>query len=113
LEFDVGDFCLGIEEAIPCGLIVNELVSNSLKHAFSGRPGGKIAITCRTDAEDMVNLSVSDNGVGIPDKLDINRCETLGLQIVFLLARHLRGTVNVRNDGGASFAIRFPSKLFC
>jgi PAS domain S-box-containing protein len=111
LEFDVGEFCLGIEEAIPCGLIVNELVSNSLKHAFSGRPGGKIAITCRTDAEDMVVLSVSDNGVGIPEELDINRTETLGLQIVFLLARQLRGTVNVRNDGGASFAIRFPSKL--
>jgi len=111
LEFDVGDFCLGIEEAIPCGLIVNELVSNSLKHAFPGRPGGKIAVTCSTDAEDMVILSVSDNGVGIPEELDINRSETLGLQIVFLLARQLRGTVNVRNDGGSSFAIRFPSKL--
>ena len=111
LEFDVAEFCLGIEEAIPCGLIVNELVSNSLKHAFSGRPGGKIAVTCRTDAEGMVILSVSDNGVGIPEELDINRSETLGLQIVFLLARQLRGTVNVRNDGGASFAIRFPSKI--
>ncbi len=111
LEFDVGEFCLGIEEAIPCGLIVNELVSNSLKHAFSGKSGGKIAVTCRTDAEDMVVLSVSDNGVGIPGELDLNRSETLGLQIVFLLTRQLRGTVNVRNDGGASFAIRFPSKL--
>lgn len=113
LEFDIGEFCLGIEEAIPCGLIVNELVSNSLKHAFSGRPGGKIAVTCRTDAEDMVVLSVRDNGVGIPEELDITHCETLGLQIVFLLTRQLYGTVNVRNDGGALFAIRFPSKASC
>jgi PAS domain S-box-containing protein len=111
LEFDIGEFCLGIEEAIPCGLIVNELVSNSLKYAFSGKPGGKIAVTCRADAEDMVVLSVSDNGVGIPEELDITSSETLGLQIVFLLTRQLRGTVNVRNDGGTSFAIRFPSKL--
>jgi PAS domain S-box-containing protein len=111
LEFEVGEFFLGIEEAIPCGLIVNELVSNSLKHAFSGRRGGKIAVTCRIAGEDMVILSVSDNGVGIPAGLDFRRTETLGMQIVNLLARQLRGTIELRNDGGAAFTIRFQAKI--
>lgn len=113
LKFDVSDFCLGIEEAIPCGLIVNELVSNSLKHAFPERSGGEIAVGCRMDNEGMVVLTVSDNGVGIPDGFDVSRTETLGMQIVYLLSRQLRGTIEVRNENGASFRIRFPSKLSC
>jgi PAS domain S-box-containing protein len=113
LKFDISDFCLGIEEAIPCGLIVNELVSNSLKHAFPERSGGEIAVGCRMDNEGMVVLTVSDNGVGIPDGFDVSRTETLGMQIVYLLSRQLRGTIEVRNENGASFRIRFPSKLSC
>jgi two-component sensor histidine kinase/ActR/RegA family two-component response regulator len=111
LEVDVGEFTMGIEEAIPCGLIVNELVSNSLKHAFPMRRGGSIAVTCHPAGEDMVLLGVSDNGVGFPDGLDFTCSETLGLQIVNLLTRQLRGTIELRNDGGASFTIRFPAKV--
>lgn len=113
LVFDFSEFCLGIEEAIPCGLIVNELVSNSLKHAFPEKSEGIIAVTCRTDEENMVVLTVSDNGVGIPEGLDLNRTETLGMQIVCLLTKQLRGTIKIHNDGGASFTIRFPLKLSC
>ncbi|MRR56068.1 MAG: response regulator [Deltaproteobacteria bacterium] len=113
LDFDVAEFCLGIEEAIPCGLIVNELVSNSLKHAFPEKLEGKIAVTCRTDDENMVVLTVSDSGVGIPEGLDLNRTETLGMQIVCLLTKQLRGTIKIHNAGGASFAIRFPLKFPC
>ena len=61
---------MGIEEAIPCGLIVNELVSNALKHAFPGRRGGELAVTCHPEGDDMVLLGVSDNGVGFPEGLD-------------------------------------------
>jgi two-component sensor histidine kinase/CheY-like chemotaxis protein len=107
LVFDVGEFCLGIEEAIPCGLIVNELVSNSLKHAFPGGRSGKISVSCRTAADDLVVLRVSDDGVGIPADLDIMHTETLGLQIVNLLARQLHGTIEFVNDAGASFTISF------
>jgi len=59
----------------------------------------------------MVLLGVSDNGVGFPEGLDFTRTETLGLQIVNLLTRQLRGTIELRNDGGASFVIRFPAKV--
>ncbi|MHC1697806.1 MAG: response regulator [Geobacteraceae bacterium] len=111
LDFAGVEFCLGIEEAIPCGLIVNELVSNSLKHAFPEKSERKISVTCRTDEENMVVLTVSDNGVGIPEGLDLNRTETLGMQIVCLLTKQLRGTIKIENDGGASFTLRFPLKL--
>ena len=113
LYFEFAEFCLGIEEAIPCGLIVNELVSNSLKHAFPEKPEGKIAVTCHTEEENMVVLTVCDNGVGIPDELDLNRTETLGMQIVCLLTKQLRGTIKIQSEGGASFTIRFPLKLSC
>ena len=113
LDFNVAEFCLGIEEAIPCGLIVNELVSNALKHAFPEKSEGKISVICRTEDENMVVLTVSDSGVGIPEGLDLNRTETLGMQIVCLLTKQLRGTIKIHNAGGASFAIRFPLKFPC
>lgn len=113
LDFDFAEFSLGIEEAIPCGLIVNELVSNSLKHAFPEKLEGKIAVTCRIDEENMVVLTVSDNGVGISEGLDLNSTETLGMQIVCLLTKQLRGTIKIKNAGGASFTIRFPLKFSC
>jgi two-component sensor histidine kinase/ActR/RegA family two-component response regulator len=105
LEFSVEEFCLGIEEAIPCGLIVNELISNSLKHAFPGERHGKITVTCRTSGQDMVVLAVRDNGVGLPAGLDFRHTDTLGLQIVNLLASQLHGTIELQNDDGASFTI--------
>lgn len=107
LNFDIEEFCLGIEEAIPCGLIVNELVSNCLKHAFPGSRGGKVVVTCHISDQDMILLRVFDNGVGLPADLDFRNTETLGLQIVNLLARQLRGTIEFENDAGASFSIRF------
>lgn len=110
LEFESDKLCLGIEEAIPCGLIVNELVSNSLKHAFPDGRTGTITLNCRTSDEGMIVLSVSDNGVGFPAGLDFRETETLGLQIVNILTQQLHGSIELSNDGGALFTIRFRAQ---
>jgi len=110
LAFESEKFCLGIEEAIPCGLIVNELISNSLKHAFPGGTTGAITVNCRIADEGMIVLSVGDDGVGFPSGLDFRQTETLGLQIVNILTQQLNGTIHLRNDGGAMFTIRFRTQ---
>lgn len=110
VKVDAAELSLGIEEAIPCGLIINELVSNALKHAFPGKRNGEVVIDCRSDGDGLVTLGVRDNGVGLPEDMDFRNTETLGLQIVTLLARQLRGTIDHANDNGASFSVSFRAK---
>jgi len=111
VKLDIADLSLGIEEAIPCGLIINELISNSLKHAFPGGRKGEITVACRIDDESLIILEVRDNGVGLPAGLDFRNTETLGLQIVTLLTKQLRGTIEQRNESGASFSLRFREMI--
>lgn len=98
---------VGIDEAIPLGLIVNELLSNSLKHAFP--PGGKgaISIRCLSRADGRISLTVADDGKGLPREVDFRDTETLGLQLVTLLVRQLRGEIKMESNGGACFEITF------
>jgi PAS domain S-box-containing protein len=107
LKLAISDLSLGIEEAIPCGLIINELISNSLKHAFPGGRKGEITVACRLRDDGLITLEIRDNGVGLPAGVDFRNTETLGLQIVNLLVKQLRGTVELRTDDGASFTICF------
>jgi len=107
LKLDISDLSLDIEDAIPCGLIINELISNSLKHAFPGGRRGEIAVACHAGNGGLVTLEVRDNGVGLPAGLDFRNTETLGLQIVNLLTKQLRGTVELRIDRGVSFTVHF------
>jgi PAS domain S-box-containing protein len=100
-------FALDIDEAIPCGLIVNELISNALKHAFPDDCDGEISVICRSDSDGLVTLDVSDNGAGIPPDIDIRTTETLGLQIVNMLTNQLRGTIDLERTNGTLFRIRF------
>jgi two-component sensor histidine kinase len=96
--------------AIPCGLIINELISNVLKHAFpDGRPGG---ITIDFQLEDlMYTLSFRDDGIGIPRDLDITTTGSLGLKLVNLLVtEQLEGTIRLDRTDGTAFMIRFPKK---
>ncbi|MEW6601444.1 MAG: histidine kinase dimerization/phosphoacceptor domain -containing protein [Nitrospirota bacterium] len=103
---------LGIDSAIPCGLIINELISNSLKHAFPNEMSGHISIELkRTSAgseESEYDLTVSDDGIGISKDIDIKSTKSLGLQLVTNLTMHqLRGSIELRRNGGTSFYIRF------
>ena len=108
LSIDAGNVCLSIDQAIPCGLIINELVSNSLKYAFPGNAEGSISVSFREQEDGMVSLTVTDSGVGLPVNLDFTASETLGLQLVRMLVKQLRGEVALDNSGGARFSIRFP-----
>jgi PAS domain S-box-containing protein len=108
MAVDADDISLGVDTAIPCGLIINELVSNSLKHAFPDNRTGRIAITVRTVRPGELELVVGDDGVGIPMDLDIINAKSLGLHLVTLLAKNqLRGHIEMMRNRGTSFRIRF------
>ena len=98
---------LVLDQAIPFGLIVNELVTNSLKHAFKRRDKGVISVAASVE-EGVANLAFSDDGVGLPDSFNLETPTTLGLQIVSMLARQLHGEFTVEPGAGACFRIRFP-----
>ena len=101
---------LDVEKALPCGLIVNELVSNALKHAFPAERQGEIRIELRPDETDRVTLRVSDSGVGFPPGVDFRQTTSLGLRLVNTLTEQLAGTIELQNSGGAAFEIRFSAK---
>jgi len=115
LEINVEDVFLGIDNAIPCGLIINELVSNCLKHAFPKGKKGKIRVELRSDkdlhAGDKFTLTVSDDGIGFPKDLDFRNADTLGLQLVTTLVKQLKGTIELDRDGGTEFKITFAPPL--
>src|SRR5262249_28187057 len=95
LTVDVADVHLTVDTAIPCGLIINELVSNSLKHAFPDGRTGEIAINLRPSGSDRYVLTVRDNGIGFPQDIDLDNSTSLGLQIVTALTKQLDGAVEL------------------
>lgn len=106
LKIEASDVFLKMDEAIPCGLIVCELISNSLQHAFPDGRKGEVSVSCRLD-DDCIALRVSDNGIGLPPGFDFTNAESLGLQLVCMLVQQLRGTIDLERDGGTSFMVRF------
>ncbi len=105
-EIDVENILLDINTAVPCGLIINELVSNSLKHAFWNKPKGKISIKFHLNYDKHV-LIVADDGTGFPEDIDFKNTKTLGLQLVNTLVRQLSGDINIYRDNGTLFKIVF------
>jgi two-component system CheB/CheR fusion protein len=108
----IGDpVVLPLERAVPCGLLLNELVSNVCKHAFPDQRAGELVIEIGRSSHEIV-LSVADNGVGLPDGFDYRHASSLGLQLVHTLSRQLRGTVTVESGSnpGATFEIRIPAE---
>jgi two-component sensor histidine kinase len=108
LRVDVQDVSLGVDVAIPCGLIINELVSNCLKHAFPQGRQGEVAVTLRRDGEEYL-LRVEDDGVGLPGDIDLKKVESLGLQLVETLSTQIGASVTVTSapERGTAFAISF------
>jgi two-component sensor histidine kinase len=98
---------LDLDRAVHVGLIVNELVTNALKHAFPRGARGEVVVHLRATA-DQIELAVRDTGVGLPPGLGLEQAKTLGLRIVHILARRLNATVRVENHGGAAFTLTFP-----
>ena len=113
LKMDIENISLGIDTAIPTGLIINELVTNCLKYAFPKNKGGEIRISLRSLDDGQNELIVSDNGVGIPENLDIKNAESLGLRMITnLTERSLHGKVNIKKDNGTEFQIIFKEKEY-
>jgi two-component sensor histidine kinase len=101
---------LPVSEAVPCGLILNELVSNSLKHAFAGQKKGQVKVSLKRDPEGNVQLSVADNGPGLPEGFDWQKAGSLGLRLVQMLAGQLHAEVKVAGEVGAKFEIVFKTE---
>ncbi|MCH8294198.1 GAF domain-containing protein [Candidatus Poribacteria bacterium] len=105
---EVDEIPLNVDAAIPCGLILNELVSNCLKHAFPSRHHGEIHITLRPEKDGQLTLIVRDDGTGFPDNLDFRETESLGLQLVCILTDQLKGSITLNRNRGTVFQITFP-----
>jgi PAS domain S-box-containing protein len=105
-EVDASDVVLDVEEAVPCALLVCELVSNALKHAFAGGPG-KVRVTARHEGLNLCVLEVADDGRGVPADFDWMNARSLGLRLVRALSHQLRGTTVLDRSAGTCFRIRF------
>lgn len=107
VSFDLDEVFLNLDSAIPCGLILNELISNSLKYAFKGRKRGNIIVKLKEKEKQKIKLSVQDDGVGIDKDFNISKTETLGLQLVHTLTEQLEGKLKLTSNKGSRFDITF------
>ena len=110
LEINVENIPLDINYAVPCGLILNELITNSFKYAFPGDRHGKIKITFQKGDGNMIHFSVSDDGIGIPGDMDIRNTKSLGMHLIIALAENqLHGEIILNRERGTEFKINFRS----
>jgi len=113
LKTNVQNIMLNVDTAIPCGLIINELVSNSMKYAFPGKQAGTIEVSLLVSSNNIISLCVKDDGIGIPADITIENSASLGLQLVHLLAKQIYGTLKTERKNGTRVEIMFPkSTLF-
>ena len=109
LGLDVGNIFLNLDSAIPSGLIINELVSNSIKYAFVNRKSGIINIALKQEG-DIITLKIADNGIGMPPIINFRKTESLGLQLVVTLVEQMYGNIQMENINGVSYTIQFKNK---
>jgi len=95
-----------ITQAIPCGLLMNEIVTNALKHAFEGRKSGKIVISLKKEG-DVIQLVISDNGVGLPDNFEEMKVKSLGMTLIYTLASQLNADMNIESGEGTVYRLTF------
>jgi len=108
---DVSNVYLSITQAIPCALVLNELISNAFKHAFKERQGGNIAISMQRASDDTISIGVKDDGIGIPNEVDIYETNSLGLKLVRnLVQKQLKGTIELSGTNGTEFIIEFKAQ---
>lgn len=110
LEFELENLYLNLDTSIPCGLIINEIVSNSLKYAFHGRVKGKIKIEFSKLSDGRLKLIVSDDGIGLAEDFDIENAESLGLQLVTTLITQVSGELEIDVSRGTKFNIVFKEQ---
>ena len=111
LKIDVDDIYLDINTSIPLGLIVNEVVTNSLKHAFPDGRAGVIHVDFHK-TDDHYEFKVKDNGIGFPEDLDFENTDSLGLQMVTSLTRQIEGNIELDRNNGTEFKITFKESEY-
>jgi PAS domain S-box-containing protein len=112
LETDLEDISLGLDDAIPCGLIINELITNSLKYAFPNKEKGKIKISLKKETDDLFQLIVQDNGIGVPEGFDFEQTKSFGLHLVKILSEQINGEATLENKNGTIGKINFKGYNF-
>lgn len=112
LQMDVQNIMVDVNTAVPLGLIINELVTNSLKYAFPNDQEGIIRIQFHKEEDNYLLLEVGDNGVGIPDDFDILKSDSLGMLLVNSLTSQIQGELELKREKGTTFIIRFREDLF-
>jgi PAS domain S-box-containing protein len=110
LNFDCDDVCMSIETAVPCGLLVNELITNSMKHAFPDGRSGSINISLKE--YDDYELIISDDGIGLSDDINLDEPKSLGLQIINNLINQIDGIIEINNNHGTQFKIKFHELIY-
>jgi PAS domain S-box-containing protein len=114
LNMQIENVVLDIETAIPLGLIINELISNAFKHAFPGNRKGELRVNLEKSkgeahGHDRYTLVVGDSGIGFPDGLDFRNSSSLGLELVLILVKQLRGVITLEKENGTTFTIKFKT----
>ena len=107
LIINAGEVALGIDRAVPCGLIINELVSNALKYAFIEMEQGEIRVELHPENSGKFTLSIADNGIGFPQDIDFRNSSSFGLRLVIMLVKQIGGTIELCRDIGTTFKLRF------
>ncbi len=108
LKFQVESLALSIQKAVPCGLIINEIISNSFKHAFPKTHKGEIKIGLTTKGKENVLLTLSDNGVGLPPDFDVEKADSLGMRLIYVLGKEqLGGDFKIDSKNGTEYQIIF------
>ena len=100
----------GLDQAVPCGLIINELISNAMKHGFPDERPGRILLELKLEGQ-QVRLRVADDGVGLPPGLDMQKAPTLGMRLVWMLSRQLHGSVQIEPGPRTSILVTFPLQV--
>ncbi|MGB9202115.1 PAS domain S-box protein [Methanobacterium sp.] len=111
LTLKIEDISLNIETAIPCGLIISELISNSLKYAFPNKMNGEIIISLKYK-KDTYQLCICDNGIGLPEHINFNNIKTLGLLLVESLTGQIDGDLTIYRDHGTQYKITFKELIY-
>ncbi|HEU4718838.1 MAG TPA: two-component regulator propeller domain-containing protein [Bacteroidia bacterium] len=106
-DFDVEEITFRIDTIVPLGLILNEIISNSLKYAFEGRSGGNLSVRLHRTGAHSFRLEVGDDGVGMPADFDLEKTDSLGIQLIHMLCDQVNGKISMTTDKGTHYTIDF------
>ena len=107
LTFDLEPVFLPVDISVPCGLILNELAGNALKHAFAGKAAGEVTVSLKHSVNGCISLRVRDDGVGLPPGFDWRNAMSLGLRLVNMLAGQIDASLEVNERQGTEFVVVF------